>query len=70
MCGTCTYPNPLPACYAKPAAPVAACATGVADKLACTTACGPPCSTMMTGKPVDCVCSPALKWACATQWWM
>jgi hypothetical protein len=72
-CPSCTYPQPLPSCYAAAASP-AACAAGVANKSPCTTPCSGVCTTMSdAGKVQGCVCvmtsAGATEYTCATQWW-
>lgn len=71
-CQACAYPTPLPACY-MPAATPPACASGVADGVACTTPCSGVCTLITDAGKVDgCVCvqgSGSAAWSCATQWW-
>lgn len=78
-CLACVYPQPLPACYQPalgdaglPSPP--ACATGVADKVACTTPCSGVCTILTDGGKTDgCVCvalsTGLTQWSCQTRWW-
>jgi len=76
-CGACEYPQPLPACYLPPldagVPDPPACAAGIADKGACTVACGGVCAQASdAGKLTGCVCiqlPTSLQWSCQTDWW-
>jgi hypothetical protein len=81
-CADCAYETTIPACYV-PAATPPACATGVANEVACTAACsastttppGPCTITTDAGKLDGCVCvmesttAAGPVWSCATEWW-